>query len=108
MRSNCAFVASATGARHRRFLRQGQRDAAILGGVRRGEEAGVIAILHVLAIRLQHARAAPVWEKTSRTMARSSPSAAARPSPSASPAVLMFITILTSAFSFAACPARPT
>src|SRR5947208_1033253 len=52
--------------------------------------------------------AAPVSEKTSRNIARSRPSASPRPRPSAKPAVLIFITMLTSAFTFAASPAFPT
>ena len=51
---------------------------------------------------------APVWEKTSRNIVRSRPAAAPRPRPSASRAVLMFITILTSAFTLPASPALPT
>ena len=42
---------------------------------------------------------APVCEKTSFTIFKSSPRASANPNPSASPAVLMFITMFTSALS---------
>src|SRR5436853_496730 len=44
---------------------------------------------------------------TSRNIFKSSPSASPRPSPSANPAVLIFITMLTSAFTLAASPALP-
>src|SRR5437764_1497328 len=52
--------------------------------------------------------AAPVCAKTSRSVFRSTPSAAPSASPSARPAVLIFITMLTSAFTLAASPALPT
>ena len=38
------------------LARQIQRNTAILGGVGGGEEYGVLAILHVLAVGLQNAR----------------------------------------------------
>src|SRR5665213_3628279 len=44
---------------------------------------------------------APVCEKTSRNRGRSKPSAAPKPRPSARPAVLMFMTMLTSALTCA-------
>ena len=50
---------------------------------------------------------APVCEKTAMTVFRSRPREAARPRPSARPAVLMFMTMFTSAFTCAAWPAVP-
>lgn len=50
---------------------------------------------------------APVWAKISVIMLRSSPSAFARPRPSARAAVLMFMTMFTSAFTWAALPISP-
>src|ERR1035437_5884589 len=51
---------------------------------------------------------APVWERTSRNIVRSSPRASPSARPSARPAVLMFMTMLTSALTWAAWPAGPT
>ena len=68
----------------------------------------VVALASVFVPAAAPARdAAPVWEKTSRSIVRSSPSESPRPNPSANPAVLMFITILTSAFTCAAWPVLP-
>ncbi len=51
---------------------------------------------------------APVWEKISQSIFRSSPSASAMPKPSAKAAVLMFMTMFTRALTWAARPASPT
>ena len=37
------------------FVGEGERDAAVLRGVGAGEETGVVAVLHVLAVGLEHA-----------------------------------------------------
>ena len=55
MRSNCAFVAVASGRVEAVFVGEGQRDAAVLGGVGGGEKHVVRAVLHVLAVGLEHA-----------------------------------------------------
>ena len=38
------------------LARQFERDAAVLGGVRGGEETGMVAVLHVFAVGLKNAR----------------------------------------------------
>ena len=104
-----AVVLFLGGARERQietdFLRQLERDAAIFGGVGGGEEAGVSRFCMSSPSVWSTREFAPVCEKTSRNIVRSRPSAAPSPRPSASPAVLMFITMLTSAFTWAALPA---
>ena len=107
MRSYCSFVAWASGRSSPRLARERERDAAVFGGVRRGEKAAVLAVLHVFAIGFEHARVRAGLRKTSRSIVRSRPSAAPSARPSARPAVLMFITMLTSAFTLAAWPDLP-
>ena len=54
--SYCSLVARASGRSSPVLVGELECDAAVLGGVGGGKEAGVIAVLHVLAVGLQHAR----------------------------------------------------
>ena len=56
MRSYCPFVARASGRSSPAIPREIERDAAVFGGVRGGEKAGVVAVLHVFAVGFEHAR----------------------------------------------------
>src|SRR5437667_2410760 len=87
--------------------RQVERDPTVFRSMRNREKATVLAVF-ISSPSVSNTREfAPVCENTSRSIVKSKPSAAPRPSPSARPAVLMFITMLTSAFTFAASPALP-
>jgi len=109
MREYCFFVAVANGKFKPFSLAQFQGDPGIFRRVRRREKTRMVAVLHVLAVGSQNLRRrAGLRKKSPRTIARSRPSASASPSPSARPAVLMFITIFTSALTSAALPAEPT
>ena len=56
MRSYCSFVARASGKIEAEIAREFERDPAVFGGVRGGEKAAVLAVLHVFAVGFEHAR----------------------------------------------------
>ncbi len=56
MRSYCSFVARRERQIEAEIAREFERDPAVFGGVRSGEKAAVLAVLHVFAVGFEHAR----------------------------------------------------
>ncbi len=70
-----------------------------LAACARGEEAGVLAVLHIFTVGFQHARVgAGLGKNFAQHREIETERVAQGRAPSARPAVLMFITMLTSAF----------
>src|SRR6266403_3832696 len=108
MRSYCSLVARASG-RSRPRLRASSSAIPLSLAACAAEKKQLCSRFCMSSPSVSRTREfAPVCEKTSRNNLRSRPSAAPRPRPSARPAVLMFITMLTSAFTLPASPAFPT
>src|SRR5438046_3962168 len=109
IRSYCSFVVRASGKSRLRLRASSSAIPLSLRGVRGGEKATVLAVLHVFAARFR-ARAnshrfgkkllaISLGQDRERRRARDLPR---------SLAVLMFITMLTDVFTLAASPALPT
>src|SRR5207245_9987732 len=107
MRSYCSLVARASG-RSRPSRRASSSAIPLSFAACAAEKKQVCSRFCISSPSVSRTReAAPVCEKTFLNISRSRPSAAPSPRPSARPAGLIFITMLTSAFTFAASPALP-
>src|SRR5437870_9169634 len=107
MRSYCSLVARANGSSRPR-LRASSSAMPLSFAACAAEKKQLCSRFCMSSPSVSSTREfAPVCEKTSRSIVKSSPSAAPSASPSAKPAVLIFITMLTSAFTLAASPAFP-
>src|ERR1043166_4439980 len=107
MRSYCSFVACASGRSSPR-LRASSNAIPLSFAACAAEKKQLCSRFCMSSPSVSSTREfAPVCEKTSRSIVRSMPNAAPSASPSANAAVLIFITMLTSAFTLAASPALP-
>ena len=87
------------------FMGEGKRDATVLRSVGAGEEARVVAVLHILSIGFENLRVSAGLEKNLAQHCEIMSEGGSEPQ--ASPAVLIFITMFTSAFTCAALPEAP-
>ena len=107
MRSYCFFVAAASGRLRPCALASFRAMPESLAAWAAEKEAGMVAVLHVLAVGLQHAGVRAGLGEHLAQQRQVQPERVPKPRPSARPAVLMFMTMLTSALTCAAWPAGP-